>query len=298
MWASAWHLLGNIEKVSAWIDSINGIVDSPAVINWKHTLTRRYGQCEFQYGKEFNVPSLYYANDEWFDISGSKGVLVIHRCTANIVQGPAVSVFNDGTWTHYQAETDWSAGFIGSTHNFIDAILGRAEPVLDGKQARHILAVDLAIAKSDRLQRTVYVYEFDAPVPSFHALHRWLAERKAKRVFRTRLAGKGKITGRDGEPGSLANRARELTLALQQRFDASAADGLEGSFGLRFTDEQDCGPFSVRLASGCVEIEEGEIPDTSMFVIRSSRADWSAILLGKSIISGTNLQALAQINPS
>jgi len=285
MWASAWYLLGEIEKVSAWIDCVDGIVDSPAVINWKHRQTRRFGQCEFQYGNEFTVPSSYYANDEWFDISGSKGILVIHRCTGNLVEGPAVSVFSGGTWTHHQVETDWAAGFLGSTRNFMDAILGRSVTTLDGSQARHILAVDLAVSASDRLQRAVYIDELDATVPSLHALRRWLSERRTKRAFTAGLAGKRKAAGTNTESRSIADQAHELTLALPARLDTVAANGFEGTFGLGFTDpEPACGPFAIRIAGACVEITEGELPADSLFVIKASKSTWASILLGKARI--------------
>ncbi len=277
MWASAWRLLGEFDKVSAWVDSVNGVVDSPALVTWKHRREHRQGQCEFHYGSEFKVPTRYYANDEWFDVSGSKGLLLIRRCTGTLLDGPEVRVYANDQWTDYEVESDWSAGFIGSTRNFIDAILGRAKAVLDAEEARHILAVDLAIAKSDRLRRTVYIEEMDALVPGLYALGRWLAERAGKRAFFARLA-KGKAY-RDA---SIAVKARELTLGLTGRFDPVAAAGLDGSFGLVLTDsEPDCGTFAVHMAHGCVEIEEGRLPAASMFVLRTSKLIWASILLGR-----------------
>lgn len=47
LWATAWFLLGGIERVTAWIDSIDGIIDSPAVIMWKYKDGVKYGQCEY-----------------------------------------------------------------------------------------------------------------------------------------------------------------------------------------------------------------------------------------------------------
>jgi predicted dehydrogenase len=277
MWASAWYLLGEFDKVSAWIDSLNGVVDSPALVTWKYTHKHRQGQCEFHYGSEFKVPTKYYANDEWFDLSGSGGVMVIRRCTGNLLDGPAVSVYANDKWTDYEVESDWSEGFAGSTRNFIAAIQGRAKAALDAEEARHILAVDLAIAKSDRLRRTVYVEEMDALVPGLYALGRWMAERAGKRAF---FAGLAK--GRGNRDESIALKARELTLGLSARFDPEAAVGMNGSFGLVLTDDEpDCGTFAVHMAHGCVEIEEGLIPAGSMFVLRTSRLVWASILMGR-----------------
>jgi len=102
----------------------------------------------------------------------------------------------------------------------------------------------------------VYVDELDAPWPALYAALRWLAERKAKRAFRAALADKGKTTGGDAESGSLASRARELTLALPGRFDSSSAPGFEGCFGLKFTDEKDhySQEAQVRFAPGLMDL--------------------------------------------
>jgi len=296
MWASAWYLMGEIEKVSAWVDSINGVVDSPALVTWKYKDGHKHGQCEFHYGSDFKVPSKYYSNDEWFDVSGSRGVLVVRRCTGTLLGGPAVSVYAHDEWTDYEADTDWSAGFAGSTRNFIDAMLGRTKAMLDAEEARHILAVDLAIAKSDLLQRTVYVDELDAPLPALYATLRWLAERKAKRAFRAALADKGKTTGGDAESGSLASRARELTLAMPGRFDSTSVPGFKGKFSLRFTEGQDeYGVFNFLISSGRMEIDEGDIPADAMFIMNTSRATWAAILSGKYRIESAYLKGTLKI---
>jgi predicted dehydrogenase len=158
LWATAWYLLGDIERVVSWIDSADGVVDSPSVIMWKYEGAAKYGMCEYCYSSDLHIPSKYYANDEWIEITGSHGMIMIHRCTGQILEGPAVSVFDRKGWRHYEdLDSDWGAGFIGATRNFIDAIRGAAEPVLTGPEGREILKISLAIQESSRIRKEVII---------------------------------------------------------------------------------------------------------------------------------------------
>jgi len=164
MWSVASFFMGDVERVCAWIDSYDNIVDCPATIMWKYKDGIRYGTCDYTHAYEMHVPSDYYANDEWFEITGSKGIILIHRCTGKIRGGPSVSLFTGNEWQHYDhIDSDWSAGFIGSTQNFIAAIKGEEAPLLSGEQARKILAFALAIQRSALERREVYVDELDSP---------------------------------------------------------------------------------------------------------------------------------------
>ena len=160
LWATAWFLLGEVERVVSWIDSADGIVDSPAVMMWKYKGCKVYGTCEYSFSSEMTIPSRYYANDEWIEITGSQGIIMIKRCTGNLLDGPAVSLFRKTRWEHFeQINSDWAQGFVGSTQNFIRAIRGEEEPLLTGHQAREILKMNLAIARSSETRREVCLGE-------------------------------------------------------------------------------------------------------------------------------------------
>lgn len=278
IWATAWYLMGEVDEVSAWIDSVDGLVDSPAAVNLRFSSPGRLGQCEFHYGKALEIPSKYYANDEWFDVSGSEGVLAVRRCTGSIQEGPAVAVFSGGSWTEHEAESDWAAGFAGSARNFVQAILGREPALPDAAQARGILAVDLAVARSDALSRPVYVGELDSPVPALYALGRRLGAIAKKRAFRARLAG-GRCSDDEPSSASQAEKAAELTLALPGRFVPEAAKGFEGAFAVELGTA--CrGPFVVSV-SGCrVEVAERAPNEAPLFVVRTRASSWASILDG------------------
>jgi len=291
MWSAAWFLLGEFDKVSAWIDQINGIVDSPAVVQWKHRGDKRYGQCEFQYGKEFMVPSSYYGNDEWIDVSGSSGVLVVNRCTASIKAGPAVGVYSGGEWRHFESESDWAAGFVGSTRNFIDSILGREEPMLSPTQARHILAMDLAVAKSDRAGRSVWIDELDARFPRAYAGRRSRSERAEKDARLRALSGSGP-SGSE----ALAARSGELTRALSGRFQPAAAANFDASIGIELDEGSGFAErYSLRVTPVGAVVEEGMLPEEPLLVLRTSRSVWAAILTGKTHVETAYLRGNLRI---
>lgn len=164
MWSVAWFFMGDVERTCAWIDSYDDIVDCPSIIMWKYKGGKQYGVCDYTHAYDMRMPSDYYANDEWMEITGSKGIILINRCTGKINPGPSVSVFKGEKWEHYNhLDSDWSAGFIGATHNFIAAIKGDESPLFSGEQARRILVFALAIQKSALERREVYLDELDSP---------------------------------------------------------------------------------------------------------------------------------------
>ena len=277
-WATAWYLMGDVERVGAWIDSIDGILDSPVTIMWKHRQGKRYGICEFVYAEKLHIPSRYYPNDEWFELTGSGGIIFIHRCTGDIHDGPAVSLFNNEGWTHYDAvESDWAEGFRGALENFVDAIEGKAEPLLTGDQGREILRMSFAIYQAARKRRDVYLEELDRPFPGLYA---WRQRRREKREsfiesFRKPLLGRNL--------SKYAPRASELTEQFVGRFDAEAAADWESVVGLRLTPDGGVKEqtFALHVSAGKVTLKEGPIPEDAKLTVAMPAGTWAAIVLGK-----------------
>jgi len=289
LWATAWFLMGRIERVTAWIDSIDGIIDSPAVIMWKYEDGIKYGQCEYAHAAEMTIPSDYYANDEWIEITGSCGIILINRCTGSLKEGPALSVYKDNKWRHDpDIEADWGQGFVGATHNFIAAVRGEAPPLLTGLEGREILKISLAIARSAQLRREVYVDEMDAAFPSLYSLKRIRQDKKKNRQ------GKGLLErlGLGSNDSRYADRALELTEAFIARFDPAAAGEWEADIGLFLSADGGVPDtsLSVAIKQGRVTMEKGCLPDNAQLTLKLPAGTWAAILLGKKRIETALIQ--------
>lgn len=161
------HMLGDVEKVSAWIDSspvMPGIYeDCPAMIMWKHKSGRQYGIMDIVDSPEMYIQSKYYTCDERMEITGSRGVLWVTRCTAEMMPYVApVVVYRDGKLHEYRdMPTDWCESFKNSTLDFIEAIKFDREPVLSGERGREVLKFSLAAIDSSRKKEEIYLDSYE-----------------------------------------------------------------------------------------------------------------------------------------
>ena len=292
LWTTAWFLLGGVERVSAWIDSIDGIVDSPSAVMWKHGRGKCYGTCEFAHSQELRIPSKYYANDEWIEITGSKGIIFIHRCTGDIHTGPPVSLFTSRGWKHYgRVKSDWVEGFIGAGNNFFNAISGKEAPMLNGDDAREVLRFSLAVQRSARLRREVYPEEMDARFP---ALYSWKRRRREKSGTG---AGKSFVSRLFGGGPDMAPEAAGLTQKLLEGADSGAIGDWNCVFGILLLPEGKTGEsiFAVTVENGGVSFSEGALPPKTDFVIRAPAGAWGDILTKRKRIETAFIQGKLKI---
>lgn len=161
------HMLGDVEKVFAWIDCsqvMPGIFqDCPATIMWKHKSGSRYGVMEILDSKDMYIQSKYYTCDERLEITGSRGVLWVTRCTATLMPTVApVVMYRDGKLHEYwDMPADWGDSFKNSTLDFIDAILCGREPVLSGERGREVLKFALAAMDSSAKKQEIYLDQYE-----------------------------------------------------------------------------------------------------------------------------------------
>jgi len=288
LWSTVWFLMGSFREVSAWIDNTQGMIDAPAVVMWKHDTPGRYGTCTFSYANGLTMPSDYYANDEWIDITGSRGIIRINRCTGHLVEGPVLSWYDGTRWTHDETTpSDWQEGFTGAMKNFIGSILGREEPGLSGPQAREILAFNLAVQRSSDLQRSVFLDEILHPRKLL--LSRWHRSKNKKEIhdFKSRLL-------RESQGGdryeSLAGRSEELTLALAERSDREKLRGWRVQIGLELKDRTGVTEYLFISDGKTARMEKGPLRGDENLTISVSSGLWAALLLGKRKLQTAYLQ--------
>ena len=277
-WAVAWYLLGEVERVSAWIDSLDGIVDSPVSAMWKYKDGLRFGVGEFAHASDLVVPSKYYSNDENFEITGSKGIIYVHRCTGNIHSGPAVSLFTSKGWRYFpKVKSDWADGFVASAENFFDAVRGEKPPLLSGDEGREVLRFAFAVQKSARKRREVYLEELDRPFPGLYTWTRRRKEMKASFL----VANKPSLFGE--RLSKYAVQAGALTEKLMERFEPPEGAGWKSIAGLKLTADGGVPEqlFTIRVEGNRAFLEKGRLDPRAKVTLIIPAGTWAAILLGK-----------------
>lgn len=279
-WATAWYLLGEVERVSAWIDSNDGMLDVPATIMWKCKGNKRYGICEFLFSSDMPVPTKYYSNDELYRIVGTHGVIHINRGTGDMMGGPPVSLFNGSTWTHYNdIPADWGLGFVNAGHHFFKVISGEASPLLTLNQGAEVLRFGLAIMESARRRREVYLDEVERPCAFLSNLYRRLLERSQCVVApqSTKLSWLSRDTSR------YAPQAARLTEDLENQFDGAAVSEWNAAIALELLNDQGVltQKYTFYFEQGTLRIEKGRLAENAVLTVHIDAGLWAAILMKK-----------------
>lgn len=136
--------------------------DAPSMITWTCKGGTRCGVFDITWSKDMEIHTDYYACDERVEITGTKGVIWITRCTGKMLQIPTLIVYKDGRTTEYgNLRDDWSDSFIDSTKDFIEAIKNDRDPVLTGEDGRAVVKFSLAAMRAAELKRPVEVDSLD-----------------------------------------------------------------------------------------------------------------------------------------
>lgn len=181
-------LAGSVEKVVAWIDEtpiLGGVCqDCPAVVMWKYKDKKVYGVWDITSSDGLYIKSKYYTCDERLEVTGSRGVIWLTRCTAEMLSEVApVILYKDGKVTEYwDFPHDWQDAFINSTHDFIDAIKDDRDPILSGERGREVLQFALATLDSARQNKEIFINAYeDKPLQKKKGFLKILFNGKKKR---------------------------------------------------------------------------------------------------------------------
>jgi predicted dehydrogenase len=151
----ALYLLGAVEKVSAWIDQSEVIpgsglmVNVPAMVIWKYRLGKVYGVMDVVMAPELEIDTDYYADESRLEITGSKGIIFINRCTGKLQNRPPVELYRNGITTAYEnIAAGWEDSFINATRDLLEALNQGRQARLSGKNGRAALELTLAVQES------------------------------------------------------------------------------------------------------------------------------------------------------
>ncbi len=146
---------GDVDRVSAWIDRSFGLIDAPAIVTWR-AANGVVGCIDASFSPNLNVKSKYYSADERVEITGTRGVIWITRCTGQLLDEASVILYRDGVKTCFEKmRADWLDSFVDSTRHFIDCILHDTEPYLTGEQALAVQAFCFAAIRSAKEGREI-----------------------------------------------------------------------------------------------------------------------------------------------
>jgi len=167
----AMYFLGAVETVFAWIERREiqpGLVwDSPAVIVWRHAQVgaaggARFGTWETVNSAEMVVRSKYYSNDEWLELTGTRGVIWVNRCSGEMLAVPPLVLYRDGeTRAIHDIDSDWASSFVNGTRAFVRAVREGGQPELSAEEGRGVLRFSLAAHRAAREGRPVGLSELE-----------------------------------------------------------------------------------------------------------------------------------------
>ncbi|MBI86231.1 MAG: hypothetical protein CMJ81_23795 [Planctomycetaceae bacterium] len=154
-------LMGDIEKVYSWITNREiqhgWILDSPAVAIWKYKGAEKYGSYEAVTSDAMLVQTQYgRPEDEWVELTGSRGFIWVTRCTSNLLDRPPVIMYRDGVTTEFSdMESSMGASFEIGINDFFDGILSGRQPQLTAEEGKAVFQFCRAIQLSAKEGREV-----------------------------------------------------------------------------------------------------------------------------------------------
>ncbi len=118
------------------------------------------GSMEVSYAPQMWLRSGYYGADEFFEVQGDSGFLWVTRCTGEMLDLPAVVLYDGGkgsqtTTSFPHLDADWGTGFRRSSVNFIDTLLSGAPPVMSADEAIKALQLCFAVYQAGNTHQPV-----------------------------------------------------------------------------------------------------------------------------------------------
>ena len=162
------YFMGPVEKVhtmAATVREDSGVQRPvpPMAISWKHAGSHTYGSWEIVSAPDLFIRTQYYPGDEIVEVTGTRGIVWVNRCSGDLLGAPPVTLYRDARTRHFHhLETDLADSFRRAGLDFIAAIRDGTRPQLDPHEARSVLAFSLAATRSAAEHREITLAELDA----------------------------------------------------------------------------------------------------------------------------------------
>jgi predicted dehydrogenase len=136
---------------------VKTVLDSPAVAIWKYKGAEKYGSYEAVTSDDMLVQTQYgRPEDEWVELTGSRGFIWVTRCTANLLDRPPVIMYRDGVTTEFSnMDAAMGASFEIGVNDFFDGILSGRQPQLTAEEGKAVFQFCRAIQLSAKEGREV-----------------------------------------------------------------------------------------------------------------------------------------------
>lgn len=171
IWSVARYFLGDVERVFAFFGrrkvesnhleiQSEAFMDNPVMVTWKYTGQDKFGCWDCVDSQDMMVRTKYYPMEVFLEITGSRGMLWVNRCTGQMLDRPPVELYRDGVVTGYSdIDADYGNSVARGVRDFVDAILEGRPSGLTGLEAREVLRFALAVVLSGKERREVCLDE-------------------------------------------------------------------------------------------------------------------------------------------
>jgi predicted dehydrogenase len=153
-----WLFDQDIVSVQAVVRQAPIFFEAPTGAIFEYERETLLGLMEVTYAPRMHIRSRYYGADEFFEIQGTDGFIWVTRATGEMLDLPPVILYHaDGSTTSFaNLDADWGAGFKGSSHHFVDALLrGDDAPDMTPEMAIKTLQLTFAVYQASNERRPV-----------------------------------------------------------------------------------------------------------------------------------------------
>ena len=137
--SQAIDLVGDIDVVRGWVDRSFAYADMPGVLVWRYKGCDTLGVFDLGLSPNLYNKSKYFSADERIDITGTRGSISITRCSAQLLDAPALTLIRGGKRILFDdIRADWQDSFSDSTRHFVKCVKNDTDPHLSGERGKKI----------------------------------------------------------------------------------------------------------------------------------------------------------------